>query len=265
MEIVDEEIKILQKFGGVKMSILTLDNLTKHFGGLTAVDHVSLTVKEGEIFGLIGPNGSGKTTIFNLINQYYPVSEGKVYFNGIDITSKKTHEIAKIGIGRTFQKVRPLKRLSVEDNVMAAAFARENTFAGARSVAREVLRFCNLDSSSTMLAGSLPIGGRKRLEIAKGLATRPKLILLDETAAGLNPSELDEAIEIINKIRSELGITILIVEHIMKVIMTLSDRIHAIAHGATIAEGTPEEVAKNHAVLASYLGSDYKAEEHLDV
>ena len=265
MEIIDEKTEVLQKSGGIKMNILTLDNLTKKFGGLTAVDHVSLSVEEGEILGLIGPNGSGKTTIFNLINQYYPVSEGKIYFQGTDITNKQTHEIAKIGIGRTFQKVRPLKRLTVEDNVMAAAFARESTFAGARSVARDVLKFCNLDSSSTMLAGSLPIGGRKRLEIAKGLATRPKLILLDETAAGLNPGELDEAIGIIKNIRSELGITVLIVEHIMKVIMTLSDRIHAIAHGATIAEGTPEEVAKNPTVIESYLGSDYNVEEHLDV
>jgi len=265
LETINEKIKTLQKIGGVKLSILRLENLTKNFGGLTAVDNVSFSVEEGEILGLIGPNGSGKTTIFNLINQYYPVSKGRVYFQGTDITNKQTHEIAKIGIGRTFQKVRPLKRLTVEDNVMAAAFARESTFAGARSVAREVLKFCNLEGSSNMLAGSLPIGGRKRLEIAKGLATRPKLILLDETAAGLNPGELDEAIGIIKNIKNDLGITVLIVEHIMKVIMTLSDRIHAIAHGATIAEGTPEEVAKNSTVIESYLGADYNVEEHLDV
>ncbi len=246
------------------MSILTLENLTKNFGGLMAVDHVSFSVKEGEIFGLIGPNGSGKTTIFNLINQYYTVTEGKIYFQGIDITHKKTHEIAQLGIGRTFQKVKPLKRLTVEDNVMAGAFARESTFAGARAVARDVLKFCHLDDVKNMKAGSLPIGGRKRLEIAKALATRPKLILLDETAAGLNPGELDEAIDIIKKIRDELGITVLIVEHIMKVIMTLSDRIHAIAHGATIAEGTPEEVAKNPLVIESYLGSDYNVENYLN-
>ncbi len=246
------------------MSILTLDNVTKNFGGLMAVDHVSFSVKEGEIFGLIGPNGSGKTTLFNLINQFFPVSEGRIYFNGTDITHKKTHEIARLGIGRTFQKVKPLKRLTVEDNVMAAAFNREATFAGARAVARDVLKFCNLSDVAMLAAGSLPIGGRKRLEIAKALATRPKIILLDETAAGLNPGELDEAIGIIKNIRDQLGITVLIVEHIMKVIMTLSDRIHAIAHGATITEGTPEEVAKNPAVIESYLGSDYNAEEFKD-
>ncbi len=243
------------------MSLLTLDNLTKNFGGLMAVDHVSLSIKEGEIFGLIGPNGSGKTTIFNLINQFYNISEGKIFFDGIDISHKKTFEIAHLGIGRTFQKVKPLKRLTVEDNVMAAAFNREGSFTSARKVAREVLDFCHLSDVSQLKAGGLPIGGRKRLEIAKALATKPKLLLLDETAAGLNPGELDEAIEIITNIRSKLGITIVIVEHIMKVIMTISDRIHAIAHGATITEGTPEEVSKNPTVIESYLGSDYNTED----
>ena len=246
------------------MSILTLDNLTKNFGGLMAVDHVSLSIKEGEIFGLIGPNGSGKTTIFNLINQFYHVSEGKIFFDGNDITHKKTFEIARLGIGRTFQKVRPLKRLTVEDNVMAAAFNRESSFSGAREVAKEVLDFCHLSDVSQLKAGGLPIGGRKRLEIAKALATKPKLLLLDETAAGLNPGELDEAIGIIKDIRDKLEITVVIVEHIMKVIMTISDRIHAIAHGATITEGTPEEVSKDPTVIESYLGSDYNTEGLFD-
>ncbi len=238
-------------------ALFEVKNLTKHFGGLTAVDHVNFSVNEGEILGLIGPNGSGKTTIFNLINSYFPVSDGIITFNGQDITNSPTFEIAKMGIGRTFQVVKPLKRLTVEDNVMAAAFARENTFEGARKVAREVLDFCHLSNEAQMKAGSLPIGGRKRLEIAKALAIKPSLLLLDETAAGLNPTELLEAIEIMKKIRDELGITIIIVEHIMKVIMTISDRIHAIAHGATIAEGTPEEVSKNPAVIEAYLGTDY--------
>jgi branched-chain amino acid transport system ATP-binding protein len=244
------------------MSILTITNLKKVFGGLTAVNDVSFEINEGEIFGLIGPNGSGKTTIFNMISQFYTVTSGKIYFKGQDITKKKTFEIARLGIGRTFQVVKPLKRLTVEENVMAAAFARESTFAGARKVANEVLEFCKLSDQSNMKAGGLPIAGRKRLEIAKALATKPFLLLLDETAAGLNPSELDEAIDIIKKIRSDLGITIVIVEHIMKVIMSISDRIHAIAYGATIAEGAPQEVAKNPTVIEAYLGSDYAGENN---
>lgn len=242
------------------MSILKLENVVKNFGGLTAVDRVSLEIQEGEIFGLIGPNGSGKTTLFNLINHYFPVSSGKIIFKGQDITAKKTFEIARLGIGRTFQVVKPLKRLTVEENVMAAAFSRESSFSGARKVAGEVIEFCHLADQSQHLAGGLPIAGRKRLEIAKALATRPSLLLLDETAAGLNPSELDEAIEIIQAIRKDLGITIVIVEHIMKVIMGISDRIHAIAHGATIAQGKPEEVAKDQTVIEAYLGSDYNVE-----
>jgi branched-chain amino acid transport system ATP-binding protein len=239
------------------MSILSLKNVTKNFGGLTAVNNVSFDVEEGEILGLIGPNGSGKTTIFNLINHFYPVSSGEIIFKGNNITHKQTHEIAMLGIGRTFQVVKPLKRLSVADNVMAAAFSRESTFEGAIKVANEVLKFTHLEHVAQQKAGGLPIAGRKRLEIAKALATRPSLLLLDETAAGLNPAELDEAIDIIRAIRADLGITIIIVEHIMKVIMNISDRIHAIAYGTTITDGSPEEVAANPTVIEAYLGSDY--------
>jgi branched-chain amino acid transport system ATP-binding protein len=235
------------------MALLEIKKLTKAFGGLMAVNKVSFHVDKGEIVGLIGPNGSGKTTTFNCINQFFPITSGDVLFNGKSIKGLKTHQICHLGIGRTFQVVKPLARMTVLENVTASAFCRVNTIKAARNEALKVLDFCNLTEQKDKLAKSLPIAGRKRLEIARALATKPKLLLLDETAAGLNPGELDEAIELIKKIR-ENGISILIVEHIMKVIMTISDRIHAINFGQTIAEGTPQEVANNKAVIEAYLG-----------
>jgi branched-chain amino acid transport system ATP-binding protein len=238
------------------MALLELKRLVKAFGGLLAVNNVTFSVEKGEIFGLIGPNGSGKTTIFNCINNFFPITSGEVLFKGQSINKLKTHQICHLGIGRTFQVVKPLARLTVLDNVTASAFCRVNTIKEAKEEAIRVLGFCNLLNEKDKPAKSLPIAGRKRLEIARALATRPELILLDETAAGLNPSELDEAIDLIRKIR-ESGITILIVEHIMKVIMTISDRIHAINFGQTIAHGTPKEVANNPAVIEAYLGEEY--------
>jgi len=236
--------------------MLELKNLTKFFGGLGAVVELSFQVKEGEIFGLIGPNGSGKTTIFNLINGFYPPTSGEVLFKGEPITGLKPNVVCKKGIARTFQVVKPLSRMTVLENVMASAFLRVKSLAEAQEEALKMLEFCSLAHRKDYLAKSLTIGDRKRLEIARALATRPQLILLDETAAGLNPAELDQAIELIKKIR-EQGITVLIVEHIMKVIMSISDRIHAINYGQTIGEGTPQEVANNKAVIEAYLGEAY--------
>ena len=221
-----------------------------------AVNDVTFQVEKGEIFGLIGPNGSGKTTIFNCINNFFPITAGDVLFKGQSIKGLKTHQVCHLGVGRTFQVVKPLARMTVLDNVTASAFCRVNTIKAAKDEALRVLGFCNLLNEKDKPAKSLPIGGRKRLEIARALATKPELLLLDEIAAGLNPSELDEAIDLIRKIR-ESGITILIVEHIMKVIMTISDRIHAINFGQTIAQGTPKEVANNRAVIEAYLGEEY--------
>jgi len=232
------------------------DELVKYFGGLAAVNGVSFQVEKGEILGLIGPNGSGKTTTFNMISGYHRPTSGRVIFKGQEIHRLPTHKICRLGIGRTFQVVKPLGRMSVLDNVIAAAYSRVNSHAEAQDLALETIRFCGMTPVKDQLAKSLPIAGRKRLEIARAMATKPELLLLDETAAGLNPTELMEAIDLIKKIRDN-GTTIIIIEHIMHVIMTISDRIHAINFGQTIAEGTPQEVAQNKAVIEAYLGTEY--------
>ncbi len=242
---------------GEKMAkLLEINNLTKAFGGLKAVNNISFHVNKGEILGLIGPNGSGKTTTFNCINHFHTVTAGDIIFKGQSIINLKTYQICKLGIGRTFQVVKPLARMTVLENVIASAFCRTPTISAARKEAHRVLEFCNLHQERHKIAKSLSIGSRKRLEIARAMATRPKLLLLDETAAGLNPGELAEAIGLIKKIQAS-GVTIIVIEHIMKVIMTISDRIHAINFGQTIAEGTPVEVAKNAAVIKAYLGEKY--------
>jgi branched-chain amino acid transport system ATP-binding protein len=236
--------------------MLEVRNITKYFGGLGAVRDLSFKVEKGKIFGLIGPNGAGKTTIFNLINGFYTPTSGEILFRGEPISGLKPNVICRKGIARTFQVVKPLSRMTVLENVMASAFCRVNSVSVAEKESLQTLKFCGLIHRKDHLAKSLTIGDRKRLEIARALATRPEIILLDETAAGLNPAELDQAIALIRKIR-EGGVTILIVEHIMKVIMSISDRIHAINYGQTIAEGKPQEVANNKAVIEAYLGEAY--------
>lgn len=240
------------------MAFLETKRISKFFGGLAAVNSVSFSVEKGEIYGLIGPNGSGKTTIFNLINAYFPLTNGEIYFDGQKISGMKTHKICQVGIGRTFQVVKPLKRMTVLDNVIASSFLRADSRREALRLAEESIEFCGMTAHRDKLAKSLPIASRKRLEITRALATRPKLILLDETAAGLNPSEVEEAIDLIRKINAS-GVTIVIVEHIMRVIMSISHRILAINHGTVIAEGTPAEVADNPEVIAAYFGESYRA------
>jgi branched-chain amino acid transport system ATP-binding protein len=229
--------------------MLEVKSLTKYFGGLAAVRDLSFKVEKGQIFGLIGPNGAGKTTVFNMVNGFYPPTTGEVLFKGKPITGLKPNVVCKKGIARTFQVVKPLSR-------MASAFCRVNSIEAAREEALKAMEFCGMTHRKDFLAKSLTIGDRKRLEITRAMATKPVVLLLDETAAGLNPTELDQAIALIRKIRDQ-GVTILIVEHIMKVIMSISDRIHAINYGQTIAEGTPQEVANNKAVIEAYLGEAY--------
>jgi len=238
------------------VAFFRVEKLVKTFGGLTAVNGVSFEVEKGQIFGLIGPHGSGKTTLFNMISGVYAPTSGKVVYKDREIQGMKPYRICNMGIGRTFQVVKPLGRMTVRDNVIAASFSRMSSMRQAREHALEVIEFCGLTPVKGVLAKSLPIAGRKRLEIARAMATRPDLLLLDETAAGLNPTELLSAINLIRRIR-ENGTTIIIIEHIMHVIMTISDRIHAINFGTTIAEGTPKEVAENQAVIEAYLGTDY--------
>jgi branched-chain amino acid transport system ATP-binding protein len=237
------------------MSFFEIKRLTKAFGGLVAVNDLSSSVEEGEIYGLIGPNGSGKTTVFNLITAYYPITSGTVHFMGKETNGLPTWKICKAGIGRTFQIVKPLRRMTVLENVMTSAFCRTSSSTLARDRAIEVLHFCEMEKKLDYPAKSLTIGDRKRMEIARALATEPKLLLLDETMAGLTPQEQAEGVQLIRKIRDS-GITIIIVEHIMQVIMNICDRILCINYGQEIARGTPSEVANNQAVIEAYLGKE---------
>lgn len=238
------------------MKFFEARNITKKFGGLAAVSDLSFHVDQGEIFGIIGPNGSGKTTVFNLISRFYPLTEGEIYFKGKRIDTLPAHKICEIGIGRTFQVVKPLRRMTVIDNIMVGAFLRTSSISKARQKAEEIIDFCGLERYKDLEAKSLPIPLRKRLEIARALASDPELLLLDETCAGLNPKESEKAMELIRKIR-DMGVTIIIVEHIMKVIMGISDRILAINFGREIAMGTPKEVASHPEVIKAYLGENY--------
>lgn len=236
--------------------MFVFENVSKFFGGLAAVQNVSFEVNPGETMGLIGPNGAGKTTIFNLINGFYKPTHGKVFFQGKDITGKKPYHICDLGIARTFQVVKPMPRMTVLENVMVGAFARVHMKTEAEKIALEALEFTGLIHKKDFLSKNLTIGDRKRLELTRALATKPTLLLLDEVAAGLNPTESEQTIGIIQKIRQQ-GTTIIIVEHVMKVIMTLSDRIMVLHYGEKISEGKPQEIAKDPRVIEAYLGEAY--------
>ena len=234
-------------------AILEIKNVSKFFGGLAANADVSFDVELNAIVGLIGPNGAGKTTLFNCITGYYPPSKGQVLFKGVVMNGLQPDQVCRLGMARTWQKVRPLAKMSVLDNVMVGALLRTHSLRVAREVAQEQLRVVGLDRKAAMLAGGLPIGERKKLEVARVLATKPELLLLDEVMGGLNPSESEEIIQLILTLK-KLGLTQVVIEHDMKAIMRLSDRIVVLNSGEKLAEGAPREVADNPDVITAYLG-----------
>ena len=236
--------------------MLELDAVTKRFGGLTAVREVSLRAAPGEIVGIIGPNGAGKTTLFNVISGFFAPDEGRVLLDGRDVSRMPAHEICALGLCRTFQIVKPFGNLSVEDNVMIGALTRLTSVSAAREEARRVVALCRLEPFAASAARSLPIGLRKRLEVARALATRPRLLLLDEVMAGLNATELGEMITLIRSLHGE-GVGLIIIEHIMAAMMRLAQRIVVLHHGEKIAEGTPESIASDRRVVDAYLGEEF--------
>ncbi len=237
-------------------ALLKVDGISKRFRGLVAVDKLSFEVVEGSIFAVIGPNGAGKTTLFNMIAGVFPPDGGTITFAGERIEGLTPDRICRSGIGRTFQIVRPFPALSVEDNVIVGALMRRHQVLDARAHAHEVLRRLDLYDKRSQRASSLTLPDRKRLEVARSLATDPKLLLLDEVMAGLRPTETDRIVSILKDLNRESGLTILLIEHVMRAVMALAGRILVLHHGAAIAQGAPEEVVRDQAVIDSYLGAE---------
>jgi branched-chain amino acid transport system ATP-binding protein len=237
-------------------ALLEVTNVSKNFSGLRAVADVTFAVPKGDIFAVIGPNGAGKTTMFNMIAGVFAPDGGTISFDGERIDGKSPDKVCRLGVGRTFQLVRPFPTLSVEENVMVGAILRQPDISSAVRRAHELLWRLDLFDKRGQAAASLTLPDRKRLEVARALATGPKLLLLDEVMAGLRPTETDRMVDILRKINQESGVTILLIEHVMRAVMSLATRVLVLHHGAAIAEGAPEEVVRDPAVVESYLGAE---------
>jgi len=238
------------------LSLLELTEVSKRFGGLIAVSKVSFQLEEGEILGIIGPNGAGKTTLFNTLTGFYQPDGGEIRFRGEDLLHLKPHQICQRGMVRTFQIVKPFLQLTVLENVVVAALNRTKTVQEARGKALRTIEMVGLKERTETPATGLTLPHRKRLELARALATEPKLLLLDEVMAGLTPTEVDELIRLLNKI-NQTGVTILLIEHVMRGLMALSRRVVVLNYGQKIAEGIPEDVVKNRQVIEAYLGEEF--------
>lgn len=240
------------------MAMLEAKNVSMHFGELAALQNINLSVEKGEILGLIGPNGAGKTTFFNCVTGFLNATRGDIFFNGHNITRLGPHRICRLGICRTFQIVQSFNEMTVLENIMMGAFCRHATTRGSMAQAEEVLEITGLKDKRNQIAGSLTLADQKRIELARTIATQPAVMLLDEVMAGLNPTETDEAVELIRKIHA-MGLTLIVVEHVMEVIMDISQRIAVFDSGELIVEGPPAKVVRDERVIKAYLGEDYHA------